>query len=188
MTDADDRRQGPADTSELHPDPAPAAAAAPREWDLRPATIADVEEIAFLELELFPHEAWTVFQIAEEVEHPDRHWVVARSREDGTLLGYAGAMVAGDTADLHTIGTSRPGRGIGRALLAWCEEHARAAGAARMMLEVREDNERARAVYTRALYVPIARRRGYYRIAGRSIDAIVMERGLIPGPSVTGTP
>ncbi|MFJ6044145.1 GNAT family N-acetyltransferase [Brachybacterium paraconglomeratum] len=169
-------------------------------WTLRPATLEDVEEIAFAELELFPDEAWTVFQLAEEIEHPDRRYVVAveggaeptRSADGrtlpgrgGALLGYAGIMLAGDLADLHTIGTRREGEGIGRALLAWCEEQARTGGAERILLEVREDNARARAVYAAAGYREIGRRRGYYRIRGRRIDALVMERELVApgGPS-----
>lgn len=149
-------------------------------WSLRPATLEDVEEIAFAELELFPDEAWNVFQLAAEIEHPDRRYVLAAQgeRADGALLGYAGIMLAGDLADLHTIGTREEGRGIGRALLAWCEQQARDGGAERMLLEVREDNARARAVYTTAGYREIDRRRGYYRIRGRGIDALVMERDL----------
>ena len=145
-------------------------------WSLRPATLEDVEAIAFAELELFPDEAWTVFQLAEEIAHTDRRYVVAV--EEGTLLGYAGIMLAGDIADLHTIGTRSEGQGIGRALLAWCEEQARRGGAERMLLEVREDNTRARAVYTAAGYREIGRRRAYYRIRGRRIDALVMQREL----------
>ena len=170
-------------------------------WFLRPAVLEDVEEIAVAELELFPDEAWSASQIAAEVEHPDRRYVVAveaegeptrsadgrtlRSR-DGALLGYAGIMLAGDLADLHTIGTRREGEGIGRALLAWCEEQARLGGAERMLLEVREDNDRARAVYAAAGYREIDRRRGYYRIRGRRIDALVMQRDLSdPGGPTT---
>lgn len=165
------------------PDPAvptgPAAA-----WELRPATLADVEEIAVAELALFPDEAWTVFQLAEEVDHPSRRYVVAVG--EGELLGYAGIMLAGDTADLHTIGTRRPGIGIGRALLSWCERAARDGGATRMVLEVREDNQRARAFYTAAGYAEIGRRRGYYRIRGRRIDALLMERDLTRPASSQG--
>lgn len=169
--------------------------AASRDWSLRPATLADVEEIAVAERALFPDEAWTLAQLAEEIGHPSRRYVVAvegggapsRSadgrtlaapRRDAALLGYAGIMLAGDVADLHTIGTRREGEGIGRALLAWCEQQARAGGAERMLLEVREDNARARAVYAAAGYREIGRRRGYYRIRGRRLDALVMERHL----------
>ncbi|MGO1977372.1 GNAT family N-acetyltransferase [Brachybacterium tyrofermentans] len=147
---------------------------------MRLATPADVEEIAFAELELFPDEAWNVFQLAEEIEHPDRRYVIAAAGADasGELLGYAGIMLAGDLADLHTIGTLRESVGIGRALLAWCEEQARRGGAERLLLEVREDNDRARSFYARAGYQEIDRRKGYYRIRGRRIDALVMQRDL----------
>ena len=150
------------------------------DWTLRPATLADVEEIAFAELELFPEESWTVFQLAEEIDHPGRRYVVAVTNDQ--LLGYAGVMLAGDTADLHTIGTRRPGVGIGRALLAWCEQAAREGGAARMLLEVREDNQRARDFYARAGYTDLGRRPGYYRIRGRRIDGLLMGRELQQQP------
>ena len=161
------------------PEGAPGARAPGAEWQLRPATLADAEEIAFAELELFPDEAWNVFQLAEEIDHPWRRYVVAMG--EGELLGYAGIMLAGDAADLHTIGTRRPGIGIGRDLLQWCEQAALDGGAASMLLEVREDNERARAFYTAAGYTEVGRREGYYRIRGRRIDALVMSREL-PAP------
>src|SRR5699024_574813 len=98
-----------------------------RAWALRPATLEDVEEIAFAELPLVPDEALTAFQLAEDSPHPDRRYVVAARGADasGELLGHAGIMLAGDLADLHTIGTLEEGRGIGRALLGWCEQQAR---------------------------------------------------------------
>src|SRR5699024_10265305 len=67
-----------------------------RAWALRPATLEDVEEIAFAELALFPDEAWTVFQLAEDISHPDRRYVVAARGADasGELLGSAGLLVA----------------------------------------------------------------------------------------------
>lgn len=166
--------EGPREPAEAPPPAAP--------WQLRPATLADAEQIAFAELELFPDEAWTVFQLAEEIGHPWRRYVLAVA--EGGLLGYAGIMLAGNTADLHTIGTRRPGIGIGRALLEWCEQAARDGGAARMLLEVREDNERARSFYTAAGYTEVGRRAGYYRIRGRRIDALVMGRRLL-GPSAS---
>lgn len=152
---------------------------------LHRAVLSDVEDIAVAELTLFPEEAWNVFQIAEEIDHPSRRYVVARdgnrapgAGRSGPLVGYAGIMLAGDVADLHTIGTTEPGRGIGRALLTWCEEQARVGGAERMLLEVREDNARARAFYDAAGYRRIDVRRGYYRLPGRTVDAIIMQRVL----------
>lgn len=149
-------------------------------WALRRARPEDLGPIAEAELALFPGEAWSPAQLAEEIAHPSRDYVVAAEGEDaaGPLLGYAGIMVAGDVADLHTIGTLRPGAGIGRALLRWCEEVAVVRRAERMLLEVREDNDRARTFYARAGYVEIGRRPGYYRLPDRTVDALVMERRL----------
>lgn len=173
------------------------------EWALRTAGPADVPALAAAELLLFPDEAWSGAQLAAEVSHPDRRYVLVTADPGGpgaptrtgplgaapisleprlpggeSLAGYAGIMLLGEDAELQTIGTSRPGRGIGRALLTWAEQRAREGGATRMLLEVREDNARARAVYTAAGYREIGRRRGYYRIRGRRIDAMVMERDL----------
>lgn len=144
---------------------------------LRAARVEDAPTLGEIEQRLFPGEAWTVAQLAEEIGHPDRRYAVIEDGH-GVILGYAGIMIAGDLADLHTIGTTLPGRGIGRTLLAWCEQRGREGGAERMLLDVREDNARARAVYSRAGYREIARRPGYYRLPDRTVDAIVMEREL----------
>ena len=170
----------------MPPSPPPARApwgsdpAVTSTWSLRPVTPRDVAALARAELELFPDEAWSPEQLAAETAHPDRRYVIAAAGEQaqGELIGYAGIMLAGDHADLHTIGARREGQGVGRALLAWCEAAARDGGAQRMLLEVREDNSRARAFYDRAGYEEIGRRRGYYRIRGRMIDALVLGRDL----------
>lgn len=148
-------------------------------WRIRPARPSDVEAMALLDLELFPDEAWTVDQIAGEMTHPTRRYGVIDA-PDQPLLGYTGVMLLGEMADLQTIGSRRPGQGIGRALLAWAEDQARRGGAERMLLEVREDNHRARTLYSRSGYTEIGRRRGYYRTATGPVDALVMERRLVP--------
>jgi ribosomal-protein-alanine N-acetyltransferase len=156
-------------------------------WRLRPARARDVEEIAAAEPLLFPDEAWDLAMLLEELLHPARSYVVVREvrpaeglspEREGALLGYAGVMVTGDVADLHTIGALREGRGMGQAMLAWCEQAARNGGADRLLLEVREDNVRARAFYDRAGFTQIARRRGYYRTAAGAIDALVLQKDL----------
>lgn len=154
-------------------------------FHLRRAQLHDVEVIARAEQQLFPGEAWSLEQIFSEIAHRDRRYVVAIDTRDqpldgreGPIIGYAGILIAGDMADLQTIGTLNPGGGVGRALLAWCDDAAREGGADRMLLEVREDNDRARAFYGAAGFEPIAVRPGYYRLPGRTVDAIVMEAEL----------
>lgn len=137
-----------------------------------------------LDAELFPDENWDHRTWRNETRHRDRIYLAVEDAE-GTLIGTAGAAVLGDIADLDTIGTSQPGRGIGRALLAALEELVTARGAERMLLEVRTDNERAIALYRRSGYEAIAVRTGYYRTASGPMDAMVMEKVLIAGVEPT---
>lgn len=115
--------------------------------------------------------------VLEEITHPSRAYVAAVD-EHGGALGYAGIFVGGEAADVQTIGTVREGVGIGRALLAWCEERAREEGAEGLFLEVRRDNTRARELYERAGFAEIGVRRGYYRTPAGSVDAFVMHKPL----------
>jgi [ribosomal protein S18]-alanine N-acetyltransferase len=97
-------------------------------------------------------------------------------------VGFALCLRAGDVLDIAAIGVLDAWRrgGIGRALLAHCEAQARAAGAARLMLEVAEDNAAARAFYGGAGFAEAGRRRGYYRArpGGGPRDALVFSKTL----------
>jgi ribosomal-protein-alanine N-acetyltransferase len=69
-----------------------------------------------------------------------------------------------------------PGLGIGRALLDWSLRATREGGAQALVLEVREDNARARSVYEAAGFQDIGRRPGYYPGPHGPVDARVMIR------------
>ena len=64
------------------------------------------------------------------------------------------------------------GRGIGRALLLAAEEHARARNCAKLTLEVREDNRRARSLY---------QQRGFrdFELAGASYRTLFLSKPLV---------
>ncbi len=66
---------------------------------------------------------------------------------------------------------SHHGRGIGRALLAVAEEHARARGCAKLTVEVREDNAPARGLY---------HERGFrdFELAGASYRTLFLSKPL----------
>ena len=135
---------------------------------VRPATAADVEAVAALELELFGPDAWTAAQVAEELlgEHR-RAWVAGEP-----VLGYAVTRTVGDVTDLQRIAV-HPGhrrRGLARELL---DAAASPSTGRRMLLEVGAHNTGAVAFYAAAGFVEIARRRRYYRDGS---DALVMER------------
>ena len=76
-----------------------------------------------------------------------RYWIATDG--SGDVIGYGGAKVGGDQADVMTIGVRAHARGAGvgaailDALLAWSHE----AGARESFLAVRPSNERALALY-----------------------------------------
>jgi len=95
--------------------------------------------------------------------------------------GLALMRVAGGEAEILDLGVvpSMRRRGIGAALLASALATARGHGAARLILEVAEDNAPARALYARAGLAPVGRRRGYYRRAGAvRVDALILAHPL----------
>jgi ribosomal-protein-alanine N-acetyltransferase len=96
------------------------------------------------------------------------------------LVGYFIAMPGVD--ELHllniTVAPAWQGQGHGQALLAVVQDHARARGLAKLWLEVRFSNHRARELYRRQGFVEAGLRRGYYPAAGRREDAVVMSLNL----------
>ncbi|MHA7239841.1 ribosomal protein S18-alanine N-acetyltransferase [Arthrobacter sp. TMS1-12-1] len=139
---------------------------------VRDLAFEDIETIGRLENALFPTDAWPLEMFYTEFFQPDtRRYLVAEV--DGEAVGYAGVMVIDTTADIQTIGVLPhvEGQGIGRALLTELLEEARRRGADTVMLEVRADNPRAQALYTRFGFVKIHTRKRYYR---DGVDAWVM--------------
>jgi ribosomal-protein-alanine N-acetyltransferase len=113
--------------------------------------------------------------------------VLAAGRAYGEIMpqGFALGRQAADEAELLAIGVLPDARrmGVGRRLLDAVIEHGRAHGAARLVLEVRADNDAALALYRRAGFAEVARRVGYYATPGdRSPDARVLARDLRPHP------
>jgi len=67
------------------------------------------------------------------------------------------------------------GRGLGHLLLQHVIASARDGGAERLFLEVRESGVAAKALYIRDGFKETGRRKGYYKTAAGSEDAILME-------------
>ena len=101
--------------------------------------------------------------------------------ERGALLGYFVAMEGVDEMHLLnlTVAPERHGCGHARALLDALVARCRATRAARLWLEVRAGNARARALYLRYGLAEVGCRRGYYPTPGGALpsgreDAVVM--------------
>lgn len=143
-----------------------------------PMTVEHVAAAMPYEREMFGPEAWTESSYRTELADPLRAYFAALD-EDGVLLGWAGTMVNGETADIMTVGTLPDARrrGIGTALVHALLAEDRRRGATEVLLEVRIDNPGARALYEREGFVTIGIRRGYYD-HGR-VDGVTMRLGLM---------
>lgn len=130
------------------------------------------------EREMFSSEAWSAEGYRAEIaDTAHRHYVAAEDA-DGRLLGWAGVLVIGDTAEILTVGVVPAARrcGLGTRLLTVLCDEARRRGAREAFLEVRTDNAPARALYEREGFEHVGVRRGYYD-HGR-VDALTMRKGL----------
>jgi [ribosomal protein S18]-alanine N-acetyltransferase len=144
---------------------------------IEPLRDSDAARCALLERVLFPGEdPWSAAAFREELRAG--HAYLA-AREDEMLVGYGGtALVAGPPkaeAEIHTIGVDPAfqGRGIGRALLRGLLVVADGVQAT-VFLEVRTDNDVARALYESEGFAVVGLRRHYYTPSGA--DAHTMRR------------
>lgn len=152
----------------------------------------DIEPVLALEAELFAQDAWSAGMLWAELAgaagpEPTRDYVVAEAPGEVGLAGYAGLGVAGDTAEVMTIGVTgaHQGTGLGARLLTRLLDGAEEFGCSAAMLEVRVDNEPAKRLYHRFGFRQVGVRRGYYQPGNR--DALVMRRELAPGATVEAT-
>jgi len=123
-------------------------------------------------------EAWTASQCAGLLPMPGVWLTMAREGE--TVLGFALARFVADEAELLLLAVSAAvqRRGIGRILLDDFEAAARARGALRLHLEVREGNHAFR-LYERAGFGLVGRRRDYYSgQKGDSYDALTLAKSV----------
>ena len=131
---------------------------------LRVAGPGDLDLVTALEAEVFSEDPWTPFMIAEELSSPaSRYWVA--TDDAGEVVGYGGAKVGGDQADVMTIGvrSHARGRGFGAAILDTLLAWSRQAGAREIFLDVRPSNEGAIGLYESRGFVEIGRRPRYFR-------------------------
>lgn len=142
---------------------------------IRLAESSDIAAISALEVACFGDDAWSEALVRAEVEGEHRTVFVDEHAED--LQAYGSIHLLGDLADLERIAVvpSRHRQGLAAALLTALIRHARERGAARMLLEVADDNAAALGLYESFGFRTISRRRGYY--AGGA-DALIMEREI----------
>ncbi len=99
--------------------------------------------------------------------------VAACVDEDGFIL----IRVVADEAEILTLAVRQGARrqGLGARLTTQAAALVRGQGAARLFLEVAEDNVAARGLYAALGFEPAGRRRGYYRRpSGPAADALIL--------------
>jgi [ribosomal protein S18]-alanine N-acetyltransferase len=99
---------------------------------------------------------------------------------DDELVGYGGVMIVGDEAHITNlfVAPRSRGRGVGRRLLVGLIQGAVDRGARHLTLEVRPDNEAARALYASVGMAPVGVRTRYYG----DEDALIMWAHNIDSP------
>ena len=128
-------------------------------------------------------EAWTRRQVSDSLLMPNTHYLLAAAdgrapREGEPAAGFTLSRGAADEEELLLIAVhpDHRGKGIGGALLERFVATARARGARRLFLEMREGN-RAESLYRRHGFESVGRRRHYYRRASdHPLDAITFAR------------
>jgi ribosomal-protein-alanine N-acetyltransferase len=127
---------------------------------IRPLIIDDLEEVMALETANAPN-PWSEGVFRNELAAENRIYLAAE--EDG-VVGFAGVMVVADEAHVTNLLVEPEWRrrGIGLELMKTLIEAAVEAGARHVTLEVRSQNEAARALYARLGLAPVGVRKGYY--------------------------
>jgi len=144
---------------------------------MRPMTRDDVDAVLNIEqaVQAFP---WTRGNFTDALGYG---YLCQVDEQDGEIRGYAILMPVIDEGELLTIGVAaaQQRKGVGRAMLREMLEAARNRNMRRVFLEVRASNDAAIALYRSAGFSQIGVRRGYYRNADFSEDAMVMACDLM---------
>lgn len=132
-----------------------------------------VESVERIEREVFPEDAWSREQFWSELAQSTRRYLVALEGDD--VVAYAGLFVLPPDADVQTVAVVPRAQGTGLAtrLLSELLADADTQGVTHTMLEVRDGNAPALAVYARLGFEQISRRPRYY---SDGVDALILRR------------
>ncbi|HZQ83936.1 MAG TPA: ribosomal protein S18-alanine N-acetyltransferase [Acidimicrobiales bacterium] len=142
------------------------------EVHLVPMRRRHLRSVLRIESQVYPR-PWSLSLFVSELAlRSSRSYVVARV--GGSVLGYAGLMLAGDDAHVTTIAVDPAWHRhkVGSRLLAHLAHEALARNAKHLTLEVRVSNEPAQAMYRRFGFKPAGIRKNYY--VETNEDALVM--------------
>jgi ribosomal-protein-alanine N-acetyltransferase len=139
----------------------------------RAMTVRDLDTVLAVEAGAYSH-PWTRGNFIDSLASGYLAEVVAG--DEAGVVAYFVAMRGVDELHLLNITVAAPwqGQGHGSALLRAVQGHAAALGLGALWLEVRQSNQRARALYRRRGFAEVGLRKGYYPAVAQREDAVVM--------------
>ena len=152
---------------------------------LLPVQVSMHKMIAALHAGCFD-DSWNAYTVGQVMRMPGAFGYVAvlpatESGMDDLPVGFALASGAHDERELLSIGVLPDHRraGIGRQMVQMIIEESINRGAARLFLEVAEDNTAAQRLYRTMGFFAVGRRPGYYRRkAGPAVGALTLRLSL----------
>lgn len=145
-------------------------------WVVRRAEESDAEAIIAIEARAFGSASWGADSIRSGMTAPYVAALVAQEPE-GPVQGFALWRRLGEEGEILSIAVDAParGRGMAKALLAEIIVTAEALRLSALFLEVDAGNAPALALYRRAHFADVGRRKRYYR---NGADALVLRRAV----------
>jgi ribosomal-protein-alanine N-acetyltransferase len=132
---------------------------------VRPAMPTDIQGIIAIEQATASAAHWSTASYSEifAKSAPARIALVSEHTA-GTLLGFIVARITGEDCELENVfvASKVQRQGIGSELLETLRGAAQSQGAARLVLDVRESNSQARALYEKYRFKIAGRRKSYY--------------------------
>ncbi len=132
-----------------------------------------IAAVAQLEKENFSM-PWSENVLLSELSNPLSLWLVAV--QENEVVGYVGAQIVPDEADMMNIAVSGSHRrmGIGRELVVQLLSKLKQQCVRSLSLEVRASNTPAISLYTELGFEVVGRRPGYYKMPKE--DALIMRK------------
>src|SRR6476660_3746164 len=131
-------------------------------YQIRSGVAADAPALVAIERRSFG-DPWSEGSFREALRASWSFGLVAQTADD--IIGYLIAREAAGTGEILNLAVDPPCRrqGIAQALLQAGLAALQRRGTEEVYLEVRASNDAARSLYGQADFVPVGRRRGYYR-------------------------
>ena len=146
-----------------------------RKIHIVPMTADHLDELARLEKICFSR-PWSRTMLAEELKNDCAAFLVAEDLQSGTVLGYAGLLVAADEGYITNVAVFPEYRreGVAAQIIEVFMNFAQANRLAFLTLEVRPSNAAAIALYRGFGFEETGRRRNYYDLPKE--DALILTR------------